>query len=166
VTDVLLEAFRHHAWATKELLSFSRDLSEEQLTAPGAGTFGGIRRTFNHLILSDGGYLRAPFDAQPTWARDNVETDDFDELLRRVDEAGALWERHLSQPLDADRVLIVDGGAMEVRQGVILTQALHHGNAHREQISSMLTSLGLEPPDLQAWGWAEATSRIWPADRS
>jgi len=28
---------------------------------------------------------------------------------------------------------------------------------HREQICSILTALGLEPPDLQVWAYAEAT---------
>jgi len=166
MTDVLLEAFRHHAWATKELLSFCRELPEEHLTRPGQGTYGSIVDTFHHLILSDGGYLRAPFDAEPAWAREAIETKDFDELAGRIEETAALWERHLSDPPDADHVLTVDQGTLEVRLGVVLTQALHHGNAHREQISSMLTSLGHEPPDVQAWGWAEATGRIWPANPS
>jgi hypothetical protein len=31
---------------------------------------------------------------------------------------------------------------------VLVVQALHHGNAHREQISSILTGFGIEPPDI------------------
>ena len=48
-----------------------------------------------------------------------------------------------------------------MRASVFVSQALHHGNAHREQICSILTSLGIEPPDVQAWGFAEATGRMW-----
>jgi uncharacterized damage-inducible protein DinB len=55
-------------------------------------------------------------------------------------------ERLLSEPVDAERVLVVDDGALEVRAGVIVAQALHHGNSHREQICAGLTSLGVEPP--------------------
>ena len=54
-------------------------------------------------------------------------------------------ERLLSEPVDAERVVVVDDGALEVRAGVIVAQALHHGNAHREQICAILTSLGIEP---------------------
>jgi uncharacterized damage-inducible protein DinB len=50
---------------------------------------------------------------------------------------------------------------LEVRAGVIVAQALHHGNAHREQICAILTSLGIEPPDIQPWECAWATGRIW-----
>jgi uncharacterized damage-inducible protein DinB len=58
VNGALLEAFRHNAWATKQLLEFCRDLSVEQLTAPGIGTYAGILETFNHIVLSDARYLR------------------------------------------------------------------------------------------------------------
>jgi len=40
---------------------------------------------------------------------------------------------------------------------VLIVQALHHGNAHREQICAILTGFGIEPPDIQAWAYAEAT---------
>ena len=145
---------------------FCRELPAEELSRSAPGTYGDILATFNHLITADGGYLGAPADAQPAWARDGVETTDLDELIARVDETAGRWERFLSEPPDADRVLTIDAGALEVRQGVMLTQALHHGNAHREQICSIITALGHEPPGLQAWEWAEATGRIWPTDRS
>jgi hypothetical protein len=58
-------------------------------------------------------------------------------------------------------VAVVDDGALEVRAGVIVAQALHHGNAYREQIYASLTSLGVEPPDIQPWEYAWATGRIW-----
>jgi len=57
-----------------------------------------------------------------------------EQLAASAEEAGQLWERLLSEPTDADRVFVVDDGALEVRAGVIVAQALHHGNAHREQI--------------------------------
>jgi uncharacterized damage-inducible protein DinB len=82
---------------------------------------------------------------------DRPDDADLHELAAWAEEAGQLWERLLSEPVDAERVLVVDDGALEVRAGVIVAQALHHGNAHREQISAILTSLGTEPPDIQPW---------------
>jgi uncharacterized damage-inducible protein DinB len=161
---VLLEAFRHNAWATKQLLAFCRGLSAEQLTTPASGTYGGILATFNHLILSEAGYIRAPAGSRPAWAVNNEESRDLDELVSRVEETAQIWEQSLSEPVDAERVLLVDNGAYEVREGVILAQALYHGNAHREQICTILTALGLEPPDIQAWEHAWATGRTWEAN--
>jgi uncharacterized damage-inducible protein DinB len=96
----------------------------------------------------------------PAWVN-RPEDADLDELAVWAEEAGQRWERLLSEPVDTERVIVVDDGALEVRAGVIVAQALHHGNAHREQICAILTSLGIEPPDIQPWEYAWATGRIW-----
>jgi uncharacterized damage-inducible protein DinB len=161
MNGALLEAFRHNAWATRQLVSFCADLTDEELATSATGTYGGIVATLNHIILSDGGYLRAPTGSEPTWAAQNIATNSLEELGARLDETERLWARFLSGPVDAERVVTVDDGAYEVRVGVIVAQAIHHGNAHREQISSILTGFGKDPPDLQVWAYAEATGRIW-----
>jgi len=160
VNGALLETFRHNSWATRQLLAFCRDLSEEQLAASATGTYGSIRATFNHIVLSDGRYLRRLAGDAPAWV-DRPDEAELDELTAWTEEAGQRWERFLSEPVDAERVVVVDDGALEVRAGVIVAQALHHGNAHREQICAVLTRLGVEPPDIQPWEYAWATGRMW-----
>ena len=156
--EILLEAFRHHAWATRQLLAACRGLPHEQLTLPGtaAGTDRGILAILNHITQSDRGYVSRRGD-RPDWAENEEDTTDLDELQRRADENAQVWERFLSQPLDPTRLILLDQGAYEAEQSVLVVQALHHGNAHREQVSAILTGLGIEPPDLQAWAYAEAT---------
>lgn len=155
---ILLEAFRHDGWATRQLLAFSRGLSEEQLTSPSTGTFGGILATFNHLVLANGGDQRRLAGSGPAWVGLD-ESVDLDELEARALETQRRWERFLTEPVDSERLFILDDGAYEARAGVIVTQALHHGNVHREQICAILTSFGMQPPDVQAWPYAEATGR-------
>jgi uncharacterized damage-inducible protein DinB len=166
VNGALLESFRHNSWATGQLLALCRDLPEEQLAASATGSYGSVRATCNHLVLSDGRYLRRLAGGAPAWV-DRPDDADLEELAAWAEEAGRLWERLLSEPVDAERVVVVDDGALEVRAGVIVAQALHHGNAHREQVCAILTSLGIEPPDIQPWAYAWATGRIWerPATR-
>jgi uncharacterized damage-inducible protein DinB len=156
--EILLEAFRHHAWANRQLLTACRGLPQEQLTVPGtaAGTDRGILAVFNHIIQSDRGYVSRRGE-RPEWAEHEEDTADLDELERRADENAEVWERFLAQPLEATKLIILDQGAYEAEQSVLVVQALHHGNAHREQISAILTGLGVEPPDIQAWAYAEAT---------
>jgi uncharacterized damage-inducible protein DinB len=158
MTEILLEAFRHHAWATKQLLAACRSLPPEQLRLPGtaAGTDRGILAILNHLIQSDRGYGSRRGE-RPAWAEHEEDTTDLEELERRASENAQVWERFLSQPLEATKLVILDQGAFEAEQSVLVVQALHHGNAHREQISALLTGLGIEPPDLQAWAYAQAT---------
>jgi uncharacterized damage-inducible protein DinB len=158
VNETLLEAFRHNAWATKQLLAACRDLTQEQLTFPGTatGTERGILAIFNHLAQSDRGYVSRRGD-RPTWVDNDEDTDDLDKLERRADENAQVWERFLSGPIDANKLIILDQGAYEAEQSVLVVQALHHGNVHREQICAIMTGLGVQPPDIQAWSYAEAT---------
>ncbi len=161
LNGALLEAFRHNGWATKQLLASCRGLSEEQLTSPAIGSFGGALATFNHLVLADARYLLRLAGSGRAWAVDRDASADLDQLKERVEETEQLWEQFLSEPVDAERVIIVDEGARGVRAAIIVTQALHHGSAHREQICAILTGFGMQPPDVQAWAYAEATGRMW-----
>ena len=66
----------------------------------------------------------------------------------------------------------LDAGALETQivgksdypdtphaEGMLLIQALHHGDDHRAQICSTLGALGLEVPDLDGWSyWAAVHS--------
>lgn len=159
MNEALLEAFRHNDWATKQLLAACRGLSEVQLTSPATGSFGGILATFNHLVRAEGGYLLRLAGSAPAWAVAREESADLARLEARIEETERLWERFLSEPLDAERVIILDEGTYEAHAGVIVTQALHHGSAHREQICAILTGFGMQPPDVQAWAYADATGR-------
>jgi len=159
--EALLEAFRHNSWATRRLLESCKALSEEQLSAATTGTFGGILATFNHFVLADGRYVLQLAGSAPAWAVNREANADLDRLEERANETAGLWERFLSEPVDAERVIVVDEGTREVRAGIFVAQALHHGNAHREQICAIMTGLGMEPPDVQAWEYAWATGRIW-----
>jgi uncharacterized damage-inducible protein DinB len=164
----LLEAFRHNAWATRELLAFCRDLDTELLLSSGVGSYGGILETFNHIVMADARYLRRLAGTGPSWVGDDTGSDpgdvdpksiDIRELSSRVDETEKLWKELFSKPFDSERVIILDQGAYQAHAGVLVAQALHHGNAHRESICAILTGAGIQPPDVQAWAYADATGR-------
>jgi uncharacterized damage-inducible protein DinB len=44
--------------------------------------------------------------------------------------------------------------------GIRLAQALHHGSDHRSQICTILTSIGIEPPDIDVWAFAWSDGRL------
>jgi uncharacterized damage-inducible protein DinB len=159
----LKEAFRHHAWATRELLAFCVQLRPEQLSqprsAPLAGVHGSILETFDHIVCTDGGYLGALTGHRPTWAHERGLSSDLSELAARVDEAEALWMDFLSLPDDAVRRVFLDDGTYETHAAIVTAQALHHGSAHREQICAILRDFGLDPPEVQPWDFADTTGR-------
>ncbi|HEY0696109.1 MAG TPA: DinB family protein, partial [Kribbella sp.] len=88
MNEVLFDAIRHNNWATKQLVVFCRDqdLSEEQLTTPGVGTFGGIVATLRHIITADRGYVRRLADSELAWV-DSDEDADFQQLEVWAEEA-------------------------------------------------------------------------------
>lgn len=157
MNGTLREAFRHGAWATKALIAACRGLSPEQLRRPARG-FGSILATLNHVVLSDAAYATTLTGVRPAWA-DRGDTDDLDEIEARADETARHWERLLAEPLDAERLLVLDAGAYECHASVVVAQALHHASAHREQIRAGLKDLGVRSPDLQPWEYALATGR-------
>src|SRR5690242_13884060 len=96
LNDLLYDPIRHNNWATKSLIQFCRaqNLTPEQLAATGVGTYGTILETLDHIVRSDGSYLRRIADSP----LDHVDADraqDFDTLERWNDAAGALWEEFL-----------------------------------------------------------------------
>ena len=157
--ELLREAFRHHIWANQRLIAFCRELSSEQLGATMPGTYGSILEILNHIVASDAGYLPRIRVARPDWAGDDADIKGLDELAARVGQIAPLWEAYLANPLEVGYKLSLDDGAYETQASVPVVQALHHGNVHREQVCAIITSLGVEPCDLQAWAWAEDTGR-------
>lgn len=158
MNESLLEAFRHSAWATRTLVASLRALTPEQRSRPARG-FGSLIATLRHVVLSDAGYVAILTGSRPAWAADDNDSVDLDEIGRWIDETEQAWERLLAAPLDADRVLRLDEGAYECPASVVIAQALQHASAHREQVRAGLGELGVRPPDLQPWAYADATGR-------
>lgn len=160
--ELLFDPIRHNNWATVRLLEFVRDqqLTAEQSTATGVGTFGDVQQTFDHIIRCDAGYLGALSGSTPDWVGSGQELD-LDGLHDQATGTARRWEHWLSEPFDPERVIIIDDGTEGVHAGIILAQAINHANHHREQVCAILTGLGIQPPDIQAWAYAWHTGRIW-----
>ena len=158
MSDVLVDAFRHKAWALKTLIAACGRLSVEELNRSAAG-FGSILATLNHLVLSDAGYVASLGGGRASWARTGGETEDLHELAARVQESHGRWERLMAERLDGERLVYLDEGAYETHASVVIVQALHHVAAHGEQVRAGLKILGFERPDVQPWALADATGR-------
>jgi uncharacterized damage-inducible protein DinB len=158
----LLDAFRHNAWATLRLLAFCRDLSGEQLRTNIGGGYGNVLETLRHVLGAEAYYRFLFSGSLPDWDWVEEELPTLDQLERWAADMAAFWEELLAHPIDADAVIVrqhEDGSKRETRAGIVLAQALHHGNIHREQVCAILTALGIQPPDLQVWTYGTATGR-------
>jgi uncharacterized damage-inducible protein DinB len=160
MATLLDDAFAHHRWATERLLDVCDGLTPEQLAAPVPGTYGSIFDTMKHLVSSDGWYL--------TFFRDWPQRiDEEDPALTLADLRASIvdnyrgWSELLAVGPDseADVPERWDGGIFHAPTGFRLAQVVHHGTDHRSQICTALTSLGIEPPEIDLWDYGTATGR-------
>jgi uncharacterized damage-inducible protein DinB len=166
MNEGLLDAFRHNAWATRQLLALCRTLTPAQREATVIGVYGNPVATLWHIVASEANYCFRLSDQQPDWDSSAQEPPSLDELTTRAEEMAARWETFLTAPFDAERALIYrwkDGTRRDVPAGIVLAQALHHGNEHRGQINTILTAIGVEPLALGLWDFAEDTNRATPS---
>jgi uncharacterized damage-inducible protein DinB len=161
--DDLLDPLRHNAWATRQLLEYCRRLDPEQLRATAEGTYGSILATLQHIVGSEGRYrtrLSGGGPGQP----EPADTDGPDELIPLADDMAQYWEELATSGFDPDRVVSwvspVSGAHSEATAGMLVAQLLNHGNEHRAQISTILTTIGREPPKLDGWSYGRATGRF------
>ncbi len=53
-----------------------------------------------------------------------------------------------------------DGSEFHAPLGIRLSQAIHHGTDHRSQVCTALTNLGITPPEIDVWDYAQAGGRL------
>jgi uncharacterized damage-inducible protein DinB len=158
-TSLLDDPFKHHVWATLRLIDACRSLPPESLGTTVPGTFGSILDTMRHLVGADASYLHV-LAGTP-----EVDSDSLDLIgLRAVmeDDRDA-WTAFLAGDIDPDEVATRhrdDGSESRAPVGIRLAQALHHGTDHRSQVCTALTALGVEPPAIDAWDFAEQEGRL------
>ena len=165
MTKTLLDdAFAHHVWATLQVMDVCAGLEPAQLEATAPGTYGSILDTLRHIAGADSGYLFAmtggkvqPIDVE------QEEQMDLAELRRRVEGFVSDYRSLLATDLDPDRVVVRhrdDGSETHAPLGIRLAQVVHHGTDHRSQICTILTTLGIEPPLIDVWDYADQDGRL------
>jgi uncharacterized damage-inducible protein DinB len=159
--SLLADPFAHHVWATLRLVDSCLALSPEQLETAVPGTYGSIIETVRHLVGADAAYLSLLSDGRVS----EIEEAGMDlaELRVAMDRNGPGWASLLEQDLDVDAVVVRhrdDGSESLAPMGIRLAQALHHGTDHRSQVCTALTLLGVEPPAIDAWDFADERGRL------
>jgi uncharacterized damage-inducible protein DinB len=160
--SLLADAFGHHVWATLRVLDACAALDDAQLATTVPGTYGSIIDTLRHLVSADVFYLNVLRGGDP---------EPFDEpgsdipTMRAVMEAcDQVWQRQIAADLDPTTDVIEhedNGWKTHAPLGIRLAQVLHHGTDHRSQVCTALTSLGIEPPAIDAWDFGDQDGRVF-----
>lgn len=158
--NILAKLFEHNNWANQKILQVCYDLSDQQLDAqPQSMTKGNIRETLLHLFNSQRGYLALltlPVDQRPTTPLTFAELTEAarlsgEELLALAKGEGATLDSRLTTR---------DNYYTE--PWVVMLQVINHATEHREQIKSMLSALGVTPPDIDGWDYGLVTGALVP----
>lgn len=159
--SLIADPFEHHVWATLRLLDTCVTLSPEQLEAGVPGTFGSIIETMRHLVGADASYL---FVLSGGLAPEIEEAQmGLADLRAAMERSGRAWSSLLAGELDPDAVVVRhrdDGSESHAPMGIRLAQVVHHGTDHRSQVCTALTLLGVEPPEIDAWDFADQAGRL------
>jgi uncharacterized damage-inducible protein DinB len=158
---ILSDAFGHHVWATLLLIDACLPLTDEQLSTPVPGTYGSILDTIRHLVGADCAYLELLSDGKVSAI--DEEAMDLPALRAAMAANGVAWAEVVDGDLDPDRLIVrhrKDGSETHAPLGIRLAQAIHHGTDHRSQICTALTSLGIKPPEIDAWDFAAKEGRL------
>ncbi|NOK62515.1 MAG: DUF664 domain-containing protein [Chloroflexi bacterium AL-W] len=150
--DTIETIFSHDLWANLRLFEACSGLTDEQLDASIAGVFGSIRDTLLHIVRAEQGY----FSRISTGKRFHYPEDDapmsISDMLATVKITGAGFIEWATKVKESDTVQIDwDGTPRDVPKTIILNQVINHATEHRSQIMSILTQIGIEPPDVSSW---------------
>ena len=152
---LLRRFFGHHLWATERLLVHCRALSPEQLALSAPGTYGPIGDTLDHLVSSDRSYLSGVTGHGRTPALNAGGPGPLLEHLARQREE---WFAYLDSEPDFDAMVERRGGSYPA--WVLVLQAIHHGNDHRTHAGTALLRHGLEPEEIDVWGYGMAEGKL------
>lgn len=159
--SVLADAFDHHVWATIRLIDACSGLGPDQLASEVAGTYGSILDTIRHVVGADCSYL-ALLSSGSVQEIEEAELD-LAGLRAAMATNAPAWAALVAQTLDPDTIVVRhrdDGSESHAPLGIRLAQALHHGSDHRSQVCTALTALGMEPPAIDAWDFADSQGRL------
>lgn len=158
--DLTADFYRQNEWANLALIDVCRGLSDAHLDATAAGTFGSIRDTLRHIVSAEAGYAFR-LGTSPTR---RLKADDpwpgFDVLAELVSVNAAALAAAAHAATDTPIRVGTPEEPFDVEPAVILVQAFHHSTEHRSQIATILTTLGIEPPELSSWEWGLAVGRM------
>jgi uncharacterized damage-inducible protein DinB len=156
MSDVRLELFRHHLWATERLLDTCERLAEADLDASVPGVYGTIRATLVHMIASETRYLASMRNQpQPEQINEHKPFPGFTALRAAALQTGNDLVAMVEAAGPNDRMRGENRGERyDLPLSIPFAQVINHGTEHRTNITTVMTARGLAAPKLDVWQYA------------
>jgi uncharacterized damage-inducible protein DinB len=163
--DVVVELFRHNAMMNQRLLEACRKLSPEQLDATAPGTYGTIGATLVHIANAQAGYAARLLDVERPERLPEDPFPGFDAVSARLANSDAQLEQAATKAGQERKVQVTGDdppGTWWMPVSLFLVQAINHATEHRSQVATILTQIGVEPPDLAGWAYFLESGHMVP----
>jgi uncharacterized damage-inducible protein DinB len=161
--DLLVEFFRHNAMMNQRLVEACRQLPPQQLGVTATGTYGSIGATLVHVANAQVGYAARLLDTERPEPIPEEPFPGFEALAERFAHGDAQLEEAATRA-EQDRQVQVTGddppGTWSMPVSLFLLQAVNHGTEHRSQVATILTQVGVEPPEMDGWAFFFASGRM------
>lgn len=151
---ILLEFIRYNNWANAQVIAACLNLPAEQLRATVPGTYGPIHETLGHMIHAEADYVGRLTGnrPQPPFMWENgpsvVELAAFASQVAAAlfDAASRTSPTHIVHEEE-------DGNFIDYEARALFIQVINHGIEHRTNITTILSSLGYTPLEVDGWGY-------------
>ncbi|MEZ4592355.1 MAG: DinB family protein [Chloroflexota bacterium] len=160
--NILARLVEHNNWANLLIIDACESLNEEQLNfQPKSAVRGTIRETLRHFVLSQEDYVSMLDTATHPPERDHNLT--LPELRKIAITSGQdLLSLVQNSSLDLLQTQVQVSDGYKVEPWVFIVQLINHATEHREQIKSVLTALGVEPPRIDGWAYGQQQNALFP----
>lgn len=152
---IFVEFIQYNNWANEQLLAICQQLTPEQAATSAPGAYGSIHRTLGHMIAAEADYigrLTGEIPAMPFKWEDRPAIAEIAGFAEVVAES---WLETIQLTPPTQMVHEEeDGNYVDYEALVIFMQVIEHGIEHRTNVTTILSSLGIELPELDIWGYA------------
>ena len=163
--DLLVEFFRHNTMMNQRLLEACQKLPPGQLAATVRGTYGTLGATLVHIVNAQEGYVARFFGKERPERLAEEPFPGFAPLSERLARSDMQLEKAAAEASKQREVQVTGSdppGTFRMAGSLILLQAVNHGTEHRSQIATILTQLGVEPPEMDGWTYFFESGKLVP----
>lgn len=166
--DILTELFRHNTMMNGRLVEACRQLRTEQLGATATGTYGTVGATLVHIANAQVGYAARLLDTERPERLPEDPFPGLDAVTERLAQGDAQLEEAAASGAGQDRqVQVTDDDPPRTWMMAVplfLLQAVNHSTEHRSQVATILTQLGIVPPEMDGWAYFFDSGQMVPVE--
>jgi len=161
VSEILAELVRFNTWSNLKLIEACRPLTREQLAAVFAGTYGSILATFVHYLGAEQWALEQLTDRVVADKLVEGASPDFETLAGHAAASGEALAQ-IAAAVAGDYLLASSDPARDRKwpASIVFAELVSHSLEHRTQIMTAMTHLGVEPPYLGAFIYAQEMGKL------